>query len=387
MRIGALVPARMGSKRLPGKNITELAGKPLLCWTLDVLLESGVFCDVTVSTESPVVAELVRSRYPATSVSVLMRPDSLAGDDSPLTQVAEHYQDNRPDLDWCGLFMPTFPLRRCDRLREAAAAIHTGYPLRVQAVRPEQYWDRDYYYPTDGGYAPVFAGFPNLLRFSSTSYMLWRRETPNCQAMYLGYRLGEREYRLDIGLPETIDIDTAADLALAQKIQAGASYRQTPLATQAIGPWLVQTPLGADPEAFLHWLGPKALADPSQPPLVLQKPAPPLFTARLVSDLPELHFLNPTAQDHTWSPRYITTTNTAHCLPVYQQSPCWRVIASDSPLHHAPTPIDRSNLGTPIDPASCLIAAHRVRFLEGTDGMEREAFYQGVYVVGECVSK
>ena len=179
----------------------------------------------------------------------------------------------------------------------------------------------------------------------------------------------------------------AADLALAQKIQAGASYRQTPLATQAIGPWLVQTPLGADPEAFLHWLGPKALADPSQPPLVLQKPAPPLFTARLVSDLPELHFLNPTAQDHTWSPRYITTTNTAHCLPVYQQSPCWRVIASDSPLHHAPTPIDRSNLGTPIDPASCLIAAHRVRFLEGTDGMEREAFYQGVYVVGECVSK
>ena len=381
MRIGALVPARMGSKRLPGKNIIDLAGKPLLCWTLDVLLESGVFCDVAVSTESLAVAELVRGRYPAGSVSILMRPDSLAGDDAPLALVIDHYLDNRPDLQWAGLFMPTFPLRQVSRLREAAAAIHTGYPLRVQAVRPEQYWDRDYYYPTDGGYAPVFAGFPNLLRFSSTSYMLWRRETPHTHAMRLGYRLGERECRLDVGLPETVDIDTAADLALAQQILAGATYRQTPVDTHVVGPWFVQTPRGADPEAFLRWLGPDALADPAQPPLVLQKPAPPLFTARLVSDLPELHFLNPDAQAHTWSPRYVATANTAHCLPVYQHSPCWRVIARDTPLHHAPTPIDRSALGTPIDAASCLIAAKRVRFLEGEEGLEREAFYQGAYVV------
>ncbi|MHC1790400.1 cytidylyltransferase domain-containing protein [Solidesulfovibrio sp.] len=378
MRIGALIPARMGSKRLPGKNIIELAGKPLLCRTLDVLLESGVFCDVTVSTESPVVADLVRRRYPAGSVAVLMRPESLAGDDAPLAEVADHYLDNRPDLQWAGLFMPTFPLRRAERLREAAAAIHTGYALRVQAVRPEQYWDRDYYFPTAGGFAPVFAGFPNLLRFSSTSYMLWRRETPQTHAMRLGYRLGEREYRLDVKLPETVDIDTADDLALAEKILAGATYRQTPIVTHVLGPWFVQTPLGADPEAFLRWLGPQALADPAQPPLILQKPAPPLFTARLVSDLPELHFLNPDAQAHTWSPRYVATANTAHCLPVYQHSPCWRVIPRDTPLHCPPTPIDRSRLGSPVTAESCLLPAARVRFLEAMAG---EPFFRGTYLL------
>ena len=380
MRIGALVPARMGSRRLPGKNIIDLGGVPLVCRTLDVLLRSGVFCDVTVSTESRAVAALVGERYPGGDVRVLMRPEALAGDDAPLAQVAEHYVENRPGLDWAGLFMPTFPFRRTERLHEAAAAIHTGYALRVQAVRPEQHWDRDYFFPVPGGVAPVFAGFPNLLRFSSTSYMLWRRETPHIQAMHLGYRLGEREYRLDVTLPETVDIDTADDLALAEKILAGAHYRQTAVTTHVVGPWFVQTPAGADPEAFLAWLGPEALADPAAPPLVLQKPAPPLFTARLVSDLPELHFLNPDAKAHTWSPRYVATTNTAHCLPVYQHSPCWRVIARTAPDHGAPRPVDRSGLGRPMAAADCLIAASRVRFAAD---MAQEPFYQGAYVLTE----
>jgi CMP-N-acetylneuraminic acid synthetase len=380
MRIGALVPARMGSKRLPGKNILTLGGVPLVCRTLDVLLASGVFADVAVSTESPAVAALVRERYPAGDVSILMRPEVLAGDDAPLAQVAEHYLENRLNLHWAGLFMPTFPFRTTERLREAAAAIHTGYALRVQAVRPEQHWDRDYFFPVPGGVAPVFAGFPNLLRFSSTSSMLWRRETPQTHAMRLGYRLGEREYRLDVSLPETVDIDTAADLALAEKILAGAHYRQTAVTTHVIGPWYVQTPAGADPEAFLAWLGPEALADPAAPPLVLQKPNPPLFTARLVSDLPELHFLNPEAQAHTWSPRYVATANTAHCLPVYQHSPCWRVIARATPDHGVPQPVDRSSLGRPIAAEERLIAASRVHF---TAAMEQEAFYQGAYVLEE----
>ena len=376
MRIGALVPARMGSKRLPGKNILELGGVPLVCRSLDVLLESGVFADVTVSTESPAVAELVRARYPAGAVSVLRRPDALAGDDAPLHKVAEHYAECRPHLQWIGLFMPTFPLRRAERLVEAAAAIHTGYPLRIQAVRPEQHWDRDYYYPTGDGYAPVFDGFPNLLRFSSTSYMLWRRETPQSSAMRLGYRLGERDYRLDVSLDETVDIDTAADLALAERILAGARYVQTPVATTEVGPYFVQTPAGADVAAFLAWLGPQALADPDQPPLLLQKPVPPLFTARLVSDLPELHFLSPEAKDHTWSPRYIETANTAHCLPVSQHSPVWRVIPRHSPLHQPPGPVDRSSLGQPVNVSKRRIPASRVRFVAD---MADEAFYQGPY--------
>lgn len=383
MNIGAMVPARLGSRRLPRKNITLFEGRPLLCRTLDVLLESGVFCDVTVSTESGEVAALVRELYPASAVSVLMRPDALAGDDAPLAQVADHYMASRPRLHWGGLFMPTFPFRRAARLVEAAAAIHTGYPLRVQAVRPEQHWDRDYHFPHAGGFAPVFAGFPNLLRFSSTSYMLWRRETPQCAAMRLGYHLAEREHRLRIGLDETVDIDTPADLDLARRLAAGARLIQTPVTTRAHGPWFVQTPAAvtdADFAAFLDWLGPELLADPTRPILILQQPEPPLFTARLVSDLPELHFLNPTAMDHTWSPRYVATANTAHCLPVYQQSPVWRCVARDAPLHAPPCPVSRADLGRPVPAEERLVPADRVRFAQD---MASLPFYQGAYTVEE----
>ena len=373
MNIGALVPARLGSKRLPGKNIIDLGGRPLVCRTLDPLLESGVFADVTVSTESEDVAEAVRRHYPASEVNILMRPMDLAGDDSPLRLVSEHYLEHRPDIPWMGLFMPTFPFRRAERLREAAAAIHTGYPLCVQAVHPEQHWDRDYFYPHAAGFAPVFAGFPNHLRFSSTSYMLWRRETPGGLHMRLGYRLGEREFRMRVDYDETIDIDTPADLELARRVLAGGRLVPTETETRTCGPWYVQTPRGADIEAFLDWIGRNALDNAGLPLLVLQTPSPPLFTARLANDLAEVHFLNPTARNHTWSPQYVATTNTAHCLPVYQQSPVWRLTPRRSPLLDLPVAVSREGLGDPVDPGTCLIPADRVRFL---DEMKGEALYQ-----------
>jgi len=376
MNIGAMVPARMGSKRLPGKNIIDLAGRPLLCWTLDVLLESDIFHDITVSTESEDVAAVIRERYPASAVHVLKRPEALAGDDAPLRDVIAHYMESRPDLHWGGLFMPTFPFRRPERLREAANAIYSGNPLRVQAVCPEQQWDRDYYYPHAGGYAPVFAGFPTLLRFSSTSYMLWRRETPESTYMNLGYRLNEREYRLQVGLDETIDIDTPADLHLARQVAAGARLTQTPVTTRVVGPWYVQTPTGADSNAFLDWIGRDKLADAFSPFLLLQKPHPPLFTARLVNDVPEYCFLNETARDHTWSPAYVTTTNTAHCLPVYQQSPCWRLVARNAPRHQPPVKVRREDFCRTFPAEASLVPANRVLFVED---MQREPFYRDPY--------
>ena len=47
----AVIPARSGSKGLPGKNIKELCGKPLLAWTIEAALESSCFDKVLVSTD------------------------------------------------------------------------------------------------------------------------------------------------------------------------------------------------------------------------------------------------------------------------------------------------------------------------------------------------
>ena len=58
----AFIPARLGSKRVPGKNIRTLAGHPMIAYTIAPALESGVFSAVIVSTDSELIAT-----WPATT--------------------------------------------------------------------------------------------------------------------------------------------------------------------------------------------------------------------------------------------------------------------------------------------------------------------------------
>jgi CMP-N-acetylneuraminic acid synthetase len=76
-RVVALVPMRHGSERAPGKNHRVFAGKPLCCWVIDALLESGVIDEILIDTDSPPVREICE-RYPA-GVRVVDRPEELAG--------------------------------------------------------------------------------------------------------------------------------------------------------------------------------------------------------------------------------------------------------------------------------------------------------------------
>ena len=56
----ALIPARSGSKRVPGKNIRPLAGHPVLGYTIRAAVDSGVFADVIVSTDSEAYADVAQ---------------------------------------------------------------------------------------------------------------------------------------------------------------------------------------------------------------------------------------------------------------------------------------------------------------------------------------
>ena len=61
MRILALVVARGGSKRIPGKNIRLLGGKPLISWSIDVPTGIPGICDILVSTDSEEIAKTARN--------------------------------------------------------------------------------------------------------------------------------------------------------------------------------------------------------------------------------------------------------------------------------------------------------------------------------------
>lgn len=112
-KILAIIPARGGSKGLPGKNIKELCGKPLISWSIESGLESLYIDEVMVNTDSEEFAVLARE---SGAKVPFIRPAELASDTAITFDVVEHtikfYKDVlKQSFDYVILLEPTSPLR------------------------------------------------------------------------------------------------------------------------------------------------------------------------------------------------------------------------------------------------------------------------------------
>ena len=105
--IDAIITARKGSKRLPGKNIKSFCGKPLIAWTIEAALKSSYVNRVFVSTDSKEIAEISKT-YGATVPS--LRPSFLSEDDSSSVDVVLYFKKYISQDDLL-LLQPTSPLR------------------------------------------------------------------------------------------------------------------------------------------------------------------------------------------------------------------------------------------------------------------------------------
>ena len=118
----ALIPARMGSKRVPNKNARLLGGHPVLAYSIAAAVESGVFDRVLVSTDSEEIAAV--ARHYGAEVPFL-RPAAFAGDTSPDIEWLEHLltELRRQGRTWdCfALLRPTSPFRTAATIRRAWA--------------------------------------------------------------------------------------------------------------------------------------------------------------------------------------------------------------------------------------------------------------------------
>ncbi len=112
----AFIPARLGSKRVPGKNIRTLAGHPMVAYTIAPALESGVFSAVIVSTDSEEIAAI--ARHYGAEVPFL-RPAAFAGDTSP-------------DIEWLEHALTT--LRTAGRTWDAFSILRPTSPFRSAAA-------------------------------------------------------------------------------------------------------------------------------------------------------------------------------------------------------------------------------------------------------------
>jgi CMP-N,N'-diacetyllegionaminic acid synthase len=119
----ALIPARSGSKRVPGKNIRRLGPHPVLAYTISAALGSQVFDEVIVSTDDGEYAAI--ARHYGASVP-FMRPKEMAGDASPDIDWVEHalttLEEHGKTFDSFSLLRPTSPFRQPATIQRAWAA-------------------------------------------------------------------------------------------------------------------------------------------------------------------------------------------------------------------------------------------------------------------------
>lgn len=113
----AIIPARSGSKGLKDKNIIDLCGKPLIAYSIEAALETGLFDHVIVSTDSEHYAEIAQ-HYGA---EVMMRGEALSNDKATTFMVLEDILKNRlqESIDYFVLLQPTSPLRTSKHITEA----------------------------------------------------------------------------------------------------------------------------------------------------------------------------------------------------------------------------------------------------------------------------
>ncbi len=137
MKLLAVVPARGGSKRIPGKNLRPLAGQPLVLWSVAVGRALSEVSDVLVSSDDPEIADVCRR---AGALVPWLRPAELATDTATTVDTCLHalnwYESEHGQVDGLLLLAPTSPLRRVESARRGCDLFARHRQSSVIAVAP-----------------------------------------------------------------------------------------------------------------------------------------------------------------------------------------------------------------------------------------------------------
>ncbi|MFA4991100.1 MAG: acylneuraminate cytidylyltransferase family protein [Candidatus Omnitrophota bacterium] len=214
----ALIPARGGSKRLRGKNIRSLNGKPLIAWTVEEAMKSGYVDNVAVSTDDRKIAAVSRARGAAVP---FLRPARLATDSASGMDVLLHavdwFEKKGKRYDLILLLQPTSPLRTRADIDNAIRLLFSkkaGAIVSVYKSGHKPYWSDT---------LPKNRCMKDFMKGSGFKAGAPERYTLN-GAIYLGYSDYIRRHRGFIGqktfayvMPEerSVDIDNEFDFWLA----------------------------------------------------------------------------------------------------------------------------------------------------------------------------
>lgn len=144
MNAVAIITARGGSKRIPRKNVKEFLGKPILLYSIEAALNSGIFEEVMVSTEDEEIAELARK---AGAKVPFMRGDENANDFATTTdvllEVVGEYEKRGKHFEFGCCIYPTAPFVTAEKLKDgmeklAASDADTLMPVVPFSFPPQR---------------------------------------------------------------------------------------------------------------------------------------------------------------------------------------------------------------------------------------------------------
>ena len=225
----ALIPARSGSQRVPGKNTLPLAGHPLIAYSIAAAHESGVFGATVVSTDSEEIAEIAR-RYGA--VVPGLRPAEMSTATSPDIEWVLHVMGGR-DEEIFGILRPTSPFRTGDTIRRALERLvelggRADSIREVEPVRPHpgKMWTLDgdllqplLAQPKDETplHSRQYAALPTVYTQNSSLELAWSRVLEDPVPTISGQRVAP--FFTDAW--EGFSIDYPGDIELAERAVAG----------------------------------------------------------------------------------------------------------------------------------------------------------------------
>ncbi len=221
MRNIAIITARSGSKGIPDKNIREIAGKPMLAYSIQAAIESGMFDTVMVSTDSEKYAEI--SRQCGAEVPFLrseITSSDTASSWAVIKEVLENYSSIGQQYDSFCLLQPTSPLRTADDIKGAYEFFLSKDADAIAAVCESDIHMQDMLTLDDT---------LSLEEFRKTDEDVPRQMKPTCYRINgsifirrIKYEAGdpvilsEREYAYIMDRANSMDIDTEDDYEYAE---------------------------------------------------------------------------------------------------------------------------------------------------------------------------
>lgn len=222
----AIIPARGGSKGLPGKNLAVVAGESLTARAVRCALESALFDSVLVSTDDPAIADEGRR---AGAIVPFLRPPELAGDRATVTDAIRHVlatlsSQSEGAFDLVALLEPTSPMRTPQIVAsvvEAAESADFDAALSLSPVPVKFHPFKQLFGGADGAVSFAVAGAKDVANRQELGVSYIRNGL--CYAVHTaalddGFGILGSRCRAVLVAGAVVNIDEAADLAEARRL-------------------------------------------------------------------------------------------------------------------------------------------------------------------------